>query len=833
MHKLAKIAMGVAVLVSIVAALSRLAGAQAATPHGLQFAQQSTGSGAATGAATAAFADGRFAVAGAFSGSKSFGPGATEVSTSGVADFFVALYNADATLAWVRTGGVGVDESAGATGVISIDADGSVVVSGSFHGTMPLSATPLTTSNTDLFIARYDSAGAVMWAAQSQSPAGTDGVFATGLASYPDGSVVATGNYIGTPTFGGTPIGNAAAAGGVFLARYGANGTPTSARSVVTATGMIRSIGVASVGADGAIATGWFSGTGTFGATSLTAAGPIDSFVARFAGDGSNVWTATAGGANAFALAGAVAAFGDGSAIVSGQFTGTIAIGSGASTLTAAGAGGDMFVARFNSDGSPAWATRGGAADGSANAAGAATYADGTSVVVGAFSTGTADLEFAPCPDGCVRSAGGADIFIARYGSTGALLSVRSAGGQGGDFASAVAAFPDRGALVAGQFDSAAANFVADQPPQTITLTTTTSDLFVARYDPYPVATTTAIDASPAASVWGESVRFTATVTPAIPGAGTPTGQVTFLDGSLAIGAALPDASGVARLDISSLAVGTHVVSAVYDGDSIYTGSTSTAVSQPVARANTTTILDSSVNPVQIGAPVTLIASVGAVAPGAGTPSGIVTFFEGASVLGTGVVAAGQATLTVPALSAGSHTITATYSGDGSFNGSVADPFVQVVAVRTAADVAVFSSAEDRSQSKGTLTYVIALVNFGPGTASNVVVKDVVPSGVSVVSATLGAGSCTRFRNFMKCEPPVTSVPCAVVDGAVTCAINALAPFTFESPTGMVITLVTQVSAPIGSTVSNTATVTAANPDPRPANNTSTTVVKLGASPWS
>ena len=81
--------------------------------------------------------------------------------------------------------------------------------------------------------------------------------------------------------------------------------------------------------------------------------------------------------------------------------------------------------------------------------------------------------------------------------------------------------------------------------------------------------------------------------------------------------------------------------------------------------------MTSAPNPALLNGSVTFTATVSAGRPGAGTPTGTVTFKEGATVLGTGTVnASGQATYTTSSLGAGSHTITAVYNGDTNFNAS-------------------------------------------------------------------------------------------------------------------------------------------------------------------
>jgi hypothetical protein len=84
------------------------------------------------------------------------------------------------------------------------------------------------------------------------------------------------------------------------------------------------------------------------------------------------------------------------------------------------------------------------------------------------------------------------------------------------------------------------------------------------------------------------------------------------------------------------------------------------------------TALTSTANPSTVGQSVTFTATVSPVSPGTGTPTGTVTFKDGATVLGTTNLAAGQASFTTSALSVGGHAITASYSGDGSFSASSA-----------------------------------------------------------------------------------------------------------------------------------------------------------------
>ncbi len=193
-------------------------------------------------------------------------------------------------------------------------------------------------------------------------------------------------------------------------------------------------------------------------------------------------------------------------------------------------------------------------------------------------------------------------------------------------------------------------------------------------------STTTTLLSSVNPSVFGQSVTFTATVAPVSPGAGLPTGSVTFMDGAATLGTGTLDAGGQASLTTTALSVTGHSITAVYGGDLNFVTSTSTAVTQTVNQASTTTTLLSSVNPSSFGQSVTFTATVAAVSPGAGLPTGSVTFMDGAATLGTGTLdVSGQASFTTTALSVTGHSITAVYGGDVDFTTSNSTVLTQTV----------------------------------------------------------------------------------------------------------------------------------------------------------
>jgi hypothetical protein len=216
-------------------------------------------------------------------------------------------------------------------------------------------------------------------------------------------------------------------------------------------------------------------------------------------------------------------------------------------------------------------------------------------------------------------------------------------------------------------------------------------------------ATSTAVMSSKNPSRHGQAVTFTAVVTANPLGSGTPTGTVSFEDGALVLATRLLS-GGRATFTTSALRVGTHTIRADYSGDANFLDSNSHALRQTVQRRavvtpitatavpsphqvfpqtasvlapssapfNTTTTVTSSVEPTVFGQSVTFTATVSVVPPGFGTPTGIVSFADGNTLLGTAPLSDSNpdtATFTTSALATGPHAITATYSpaSSGSF----------------------------------------------------------------------------------------------------------------------------------------------------------------------
>jgi fibronectin-binding autotransporter adhesin len=106
----------------------------------------------------------------------------------------------------------------------------------------------------------------------------------------------------------------------------------------------------------------------------------------------------------------------------------------------------------------------------------------------------------------------------------------------------------------------------------------TGNDVVLTALAGFSTTTTLASSLNPSAS--GQSVTFTATVTPGT--AGTPTGTVQFFDGSTLLATVAINSSGVATFTTSTLSVGRHNMTATYSGDGSFSGSTSAVLAQVV-----------------------------------------------------------------------------------------------------------------------------------------------------------------------------------------------------------------------------------------------------------
>lgn len=182
-------------------------------------------------------------------------------------------------------------------------------------------------------------------------------------------------------------------------------------------------------------------------------------------------------------------------------------------------------------------------------------------------------------------------------------------------------------------------------------------------------------DSPAGTSVYGQAVTLTAQLSDQDNDDNwIPTGTVTFYDGTTMVGSGTLNASGQASITLvgpTSLVVGSHSLTVQYGGDEDFSALTSGPIVHVVTKASSssvvTTTVTSSLNPSVYGDPVTLSINVSS---SVGIhPTGSVTVVDGGTTLGTLTLdASGNATITIPVFTAGTHSIVVTYSGDSNYN---------------------------------------------------------------------------------------------------------------------------------------------------------------------
>jgi len=296
-----------------------------------------------------------------------------------------------------------------------------------------------------------------------------------------------------------------------------------------------------------------------------------------------------------------------------------------------------------------------------------------------------------------------------------------------------------------------------------------------------------AITANPSVIVYGQPVTLTVIVTPfdAL-NTGKPAGTVVFKDAGNQIGpvATVDPATGVATVTVTALGVGSHTnLVAYYSGDGNYTLSNSAAASQVILAAPTKVILGAFPPAPTYGQTVTLTAQVcaldfgsvvdcRAISGGLMKPAATITFFDGATAIGTSpaVDATGTASITVTLVNpggvntpvVGTHAITAQYNGgssaDPNYGGSTSAASNLVVGKAPTQSSVVSSVLNPVTGQTFTLTAtVVAPSSFGPPPAG---IVDFVDNGFpAFASATLVANGTSSVAQITIPSTGINALP--------------------------------------------------------------------------
>jgi hypothetical protein len=260
----------------------------------------------------------------------------------------------------------------------------------------------------------------------------------TGIAVDAEGNLILVGYFSGTIDFGGAPLTSAGL--DVFVAKLDMDGNHLWSKKFGDAAEQYAN-GVAVDSEGNIFVVGEFKGTIDLGFPGLASSGDFDIFLVKLASMGSQLWVKRFGDGAAQSGEAVAVDSADGVAIT-GSVDGTVNFGGG--NLAPLG-GADIFVARFDKTGVPLHSSRHG--DSSSAQSGLALATIGQDLVVAGSFLGTATFGGAP-----ITSAGGADLFVARFGPSGAHVWSKGFGSTGDQFARAVGTDASSNILLTGSF---------------------------------------------------------------------------------------------------------------------------------------------------------------------------------------------------------------------------------------------------------------------------------------------------------------------------------------------------------------------------------------------
>jgi hypothetical protein len=370
-----------------------------------------------------------------------------------------------------------------------------VALTGHFEGggAVDFGGGPLTGGGgfTNIFVAEFDSAGNHLWSHSLWTEFGY--AVSYGIATDDSGNVFLAGEFSGTLY---SASGSLTSAGGsdIVIAKYSPAGSRLWWRSL-GGTGLDQGFDIAPDDLGNVIATGSFSGTVDFGGGTLTSVGEYDAFIAKFDSAGAHLWSKRYGATSTIeygwdlavdhsmnvVMAGSRSSFpsgvptlltlrkldpagnelwsetfsvggmGDargvavdaaGNIFLTGWFMGAVDFGGG--SLASAGDQ-DIFVAKFDSSGNHIWSQRYGG--GVLDAAYGIALGDSGSVLTAGTFDGTVDFR-----GGSLVSAGGGDIFVAKFDSSGNHLWSERFGDWNNQLSSLVAANGSGSVMLTGHY---------------------------------------------------------------------------------------------------------------------------------------------------------------------------------------------------------------------------------------------------------------------------------------------------------------------------------------------------------------------------------------------
>lgn len=319
-------------------------------------------------------------ITGIFSGTVDFdpGPGIATLASVGSA-IFIAKYDADGNYIWAKGMGSQIPNNSNEINSFDLGLDGNnnIYITGNYYGTIDfdpgggIANLTSSKSNRHIFLARYDNNGNYLWAKDMVGTGEKQNPESNSLVVDFVGNVYITGSFQGTVDFDpGVAVANLTArnspsggnSGDIFIAGYDNTGQYKWAKRMGGAAADDHGYGITLDRSGSLFITGKFSDTVDFdpgaAVANLTTNGVYYAFVGKYDANGNYLWAQKLGGNSMDHNCGLdIATDAAGNVVVTGYFSDTanFASGSGIPSLISRGWT-DIFIAQYNSSGSPVWA---------------------------------------------------------------------------------------------------------------------------------------------------------------------------------------------------------------------------------------------------------------------------------------------------------------------------------------------------------------------------------------------------------------------------------------------------------------------------------------------
>jgi gliding motility-associated-like protein len=377
---------------------------------------------------------------GYFTGSATFGT--TTLNSSGSSDIFIAKINNTGSYVWaIKAGGTASDRGLS----IQTDNAGNVYVTGFFNGSATFGTTTITSSGQqDVFIAKYNTSGALQWVTRA---GGSLADIGNGIDVDASGNVYITGEFRGTSTFGTTTLTSLSGSTDVFTAKLNSSGTILWVEQGAGPFGD-RGLDIGVDNAGNAYVTGQFSDTITFdNVHNNTMFNAI--FVIKYNSSGVEQWFKMAGGAS-LNIANAIAVDGAGNAYITGDFEGNLTFFNNTNTLLNNTYAYGVFVTKYTSSGSIAWARKSGS-DSEISSKGIELDNGSSAYITGGFECSFNEYTDAYA-EAVFNSVGGEDSYVSKFSSSGVWQWARQIGSKQQDFGRGIGVSGSGNAHIAGSF---------------------------------------------------------------------------------------------------------------------------------------------------------------------------------------------------------------------------------------------------------------------------------------------------------------------------------------------------------------------------------------------